>query len=622
MSLLKENEVKSPYDLREMLWFVIPGATLLLLVFLFEYWLGVKMPAVESSITKDSLISIVKIESDSLGSNQNNVGKRILTNIDSVQKAKQNMQDSVYKHFLDSLYQGVYELRNKNSEVHEKLRKSVHTPILTALSITNSPLFKVYQGEKSILENWVFGTVYLLLLLTICYILGHITYMIGTFLYERGMIMKGYSYPYLKLLDLKEPDEKSLADKEIPKKPLIETMADQIYHKGIYFWASTIFVALYVLYAIWGFRTEKFIMYQYLIFSVCFILLVFPSRLAYKLSNITEFVKPGRTMRNIGFVEKQFLKFIDAVSGIEEFSKMAGKLKSRIEKDKPARSGHIFWILCVVIYVMLIYTINLKDFNQIGLQELIDFIWNNGWVILSVFFLVLVINELLVPFASRSKSISTWAINGLKGIKDFNRDSFMPISEFEKEKLVYEYLFIRWYNFFGNEIDKFSDNYFHTQKKFDQDFIMKYASSFRQIYKTEYSVLTTHNYWLSKFFVMENSVHLNQQMNFWENNTRFTKSLSASFFLAFLYCSISFLSYYFELIDTIVRNQLWQVYHPFLVVWFLIPIAYFIITVCLLRYYLYLYDNRLNRMIIRSFVSLVAAKEYDKELVKKEPESC
>ena len=241
---------------------------------------------------------------------------------------------------------------------------------------------------------------------------------------------------------------------------------------------------------------------------------------------------------------------------------------------------------------------------------------------MSVFFLVLVINELLVPFASRSKSISTWAINGLKGIKDFNRDSFMPISEFEKEKLVYEYLFIRWYNFFGNEIDKFSDNYFHTQKKFDQDFIMKYASSFRQINKTEYSVLTTHNYWLSKFFVMENSVHLNQQMNFWENNTRFTKSLSASFFLAFLYCSISFLSYYFELIDTIVRNQLWQVYHPFLVVWFLIPIAYFIITVCLLRYYLYLYDNRLNRMIIRSFVSLVAAKEYDKELVKKEPESC
>ncbi|HRK00480.1 MAG TPA: hypothetical protein PL089_12785 [Ignavibacteria bacterium] len=193
-----------------------------------------------------------------------------------------------------------------------------------------------------------------------------------------------------------------------------------------------------------------------------------------------------------------------------------------------------------------------------------------------------------------------------------------------KEKFIYEYFFVKGYHFFSNELDKFSRNYFHTQTKFDQKFIREYENAFSKIYNQNYRDLAKHNYWLSKFFVMENSIYLTHQINFWENIYRFTKSLSAAFFLVFIYCSVSFMLQY-ELISRIILESStyfrmrdfkvseWLGYDNIVFILFLIPLTYFIIKALIVRYYLYVYDNRFNRMILRSFVSSVAIKEYNKK---------
>ncbi|HAX47719.1 MAG TPA: hypothetical protein DCX92_01910, partial [Bacteroidetes bacterium] len=258
MRILKEDEIKSPYDLREMLWYIIPGATLLLLIFFFEFWFATQIRGVHpnSIYEKDKLDSI----------------QTLFISSDSTQKI-------ILARERDSL-----SIRH---QMYENLFDSLHTPIFSALSITHTPLFENVKGEKTLIDNWVLAALYFLLLLTISYIIGHLTYIFGTFIYERGLISKGFSYPYLKLLGLEEG-----AQKDNPsQRSMEEIIASQSFYRGMYFWSAFIFIFSYILFLYWvkywGISYLEY--YRYLILLITLLLIFFPIRLKFILSKITDF---------------------------------------------------------------------------------------------------------------------------------------------------------------------------------------------------------------------------------------------------------------------------------------------------------------------------------------------
>lgn len=531
MKILKEDEIKSPYDLREMLWYIIPGATLLLLIFFFEFWFATQIGGINSIHNKDS------------------------TNFISNQLNQDNVADSIKKKSLDSSI--------ILQQLHLALSDSLHTPVFSALSMTHSPLFENVKGEKSLVDNWVLAALYLLLLFTICYILGHLTYIFGTFIYERGLISKGYSYPYLKLLRLEE-----LSRKEPEKKTPHEIRASQAFYRGLYFWSAFIFILTYILFKLFGYNNLELFRYGVLVLVIFMIL--FPIRLKFKLTKITYWDKKDSKLRSV----------------------------------VPEVKGVLYWIICGSL-IAIIFLIFYWD------------IWH-FLLTLSVLGIFIFLIEKYFQKLSRNTEI-------IKRIqKKWGKDEDTS-TIFKIEKFYYEYLFTKWYHFFSNELDKFSNTYFHTQTEFDETFIDQYRDAFRKVYKSDYKGLINHNYWLSKFFVMENSIYLTQQINFWENIYRFTKSLSAAFFVGFLYCSLSFMLQY-SLIYELISGSATKLgyknfgellnYNKAILVLFLLPLLYFFIKTLIVRYYLYVYDNRYNRMILRSFVSIVASQKYNKKFKK------
>ena len=89
--------------------------------------------------------------------------------------------------------------------------------------------------------------------------------------------------------------------------------------------------------------------------------------------------------------------------------------------------------------------------------------------------------------------------------------------------------------------------------------------------------------------------------------------------MAFVYCSLSFMIQY-STINQIVSgipekynySNLIGKYNIAVSILFLIPIIYYIIKILTVRYYIYVYDNRFNRMVLRSFVSIAVLAETNK----------
>jgi hypothetical protein len=494
--MLKENEIKSPYDLKETLWFIIPGATLIVLIFLFESWFAVQIRGMEIK------------------------GYTAERHTEKLS----HMPDTTRRH-----------------EIKYNLEKKLHTPIYTALSLS-------FGGETKFKDNWVIAAVFLLILLSICYVLGHILYMIGTFIYENGLVSKGYSYPYLKLLDLPRH----------PTKSVVELEASQSFYKGIYFWISVLYLLSYVLLTQGG--NDKLHILYYFILSLLYILLIFiPIRFKFILGYITEWKENPKG------------------------------------RPRPYIGGKRYWtIITAIICLPLFWTI--------------PFIHEKLYYFLPIFFLSIIFIE--ADFRLRTVKKSKLAICCARSLlrlkrSDIQNEHIKIITEYDKEKVIYETFFIKLYNFFGNEADKFFNNYLRTQDNFDPVFINKYNAAFRKTYKSNPSDLIRQNHWLSKFYVMENSVYMNQQIHFWENVYIFTKTLSAAFFIAFVYCSMSFMLQYKAIRS--ITEPVWDIAFKYdSMILFLIPIVYFFITALMIRYYLYVYDNRYNRMILRSFVAITS----------------
>lgn len=560
MKLLKENEVESPYDLREMLWYIIPGATLLLLIFLFEYWFAVQIRGVE-------------------GYNQNETWKRSESSIDTViasgilstRAEGHNAIDTLKNTPVDTVRSSnevLVDTLKKKLSMRKKLLEDLHTPIFTALAFTHT-------GEKMFGGNWILSALYILLLLTVCYLLGHVSYIIGTFIYERGLVSKGYSYPYIKLLELSKNERK-----EINIKNKIENQASQGFYKGIYFWIAVLWISMFVSFTLWGY--DSYIPYKIILLSLTILLIVIPLRFKFILAEVTKWTK------------------------IEP--------KTAQEKT-PKMGGYLYWTLISLLIISLMYGYRSENKINLSFSGLLTFISCNCEFIIWTVAIALILIELIFRRGFvQSKCVGDWMVKKLKQDNENKDMIFNVANEFEREKIFYEVLFIKLYNRLGNEIDRFSSNYFHIQRGFDRKFIDNYSYTFKKVYKNDYMDLNSHNFWFAKFFVMENSIYLNRQINFWENNYRFTKSLSASGFMAFIYCSISFMMQYLNIREFCSPTTFeWSEHYYAVVILFVIPIIYFIITMLTVQYYIYIYDNRFTRMVLRSFVSIVLSKEFNKK---------
>lgn len=623
---LKKNEIKSPYDLREFIWYIIPGATVLLSIFLFEYWFAVQIRNVEGYNKNDSF------QSDTVRSDTSHLKIKI-SKIKPTNDSLVNLQDSL-KHALLRLSDSIKVDNKLNKELLTKL----HTPIFTTFAITNTPFFISKQANK-LAENWIFSAIYLLLLLTLCYITGHITYIVGTFIFERGLIAKGYSYPYLKLLDLTDDDPNN-------EKSPVEIKASQGYYQGLFFWLTIIFVTMFLLFIFWGYDWSSQLenanlttltvnlqnissstnstnaelpnsYYFKIIFaSLIIVLIVIPTRLKLRLFNITQYQKYKLT-------------------------------------KTPKRGGYFYWPVITIIIITFLYIFKIKPNEVIsftGLPALIFkiFTFQQDVLIYSFIVVQVIALEILIRLVVQFQFLGRFVVAGVilewlrAHLREIHKsedyidpyENYIIQSRFDAERIAYEYFFIRLYNFIGKGFDTAANYYFRTQSRFDTKFINKYRNSFVEVFKENYRDFKRNNYWFSKFFVMENSKYLSLQLNFWENNYRFAKNLSASFLIAFIYSAISIMVQYRE-IRYLLREKFWNIaqqaayetginakwvsYHYQIEILILIPLAFFIVAVLVLRYYFYVYDNRYSRMVLRSFVSITSSNEYINK--KEKPES-
>lgn len=573
MRFLKRNEISSPYDLKETLWYIIPGATLMLLIILFEYWFVVQIKGVVGYNNLDRVESIY-----------------VYNNIDTI-----SLKDSILRHSNDYYYLSI-DTNQSNAIISAKLDSitfirdsiffqqdslaralinkefvnNIHTPIFTALSFT------LLKERDFLKDNWVIAAMFLLILLSICYVLGHISYMIGSFLFERILVSKGYSYPYLKLLKLKEHETKNS----------IEIEASQGFYRGLIFWITTIYLLIFLFSYLKEY--SEFIR-DYRIYAIFFLILLFviiPFRLKVVLRNITKWdhINKEETRKKIRLHTTIRPKI--------------GGLKSFLFCSLTVFIISLFWNPLLCLFFGIIFSMILLEFI-IRIRVMRDEKTPCS------------INYLKKNFEIDPDELST-AIEISSGNSKSDQAPYYQI------KIIIEAIFICWYNFLGNEVDKFCNNYFRTQTNFDSPFILEHKKSFKKVFKCYPNKLTRHNYWFSKYFVMENSLYLNQQINFWENVSRFTKCLSASLLMAYIYCSISFMSQYPEVYKVLVGDsysiQVSETYQYSILILFLIPLIYFVITGLAIRYYIYVYDNRYTRLILRGFVTLVSSCEYHENL--------
>lgn len=371
METLEEGKLKSPYSGFETFWYIIPGMTFLLGIFLFEYWCHSPM------------------------------------------------------------------------DWH-----GYHTPLYNALFSTASERFN---------QNWVLSAIYVLLLISIAYVIGHILSSIGAFVIERILVAKGYAYPYENLLKIKKDSS------QIVKKHTAS------FYRGLFFWTNL-----------------------------------------YLLTRYTATFYPNN-----------------------------------------------WWgYICGYVYII------------------------SEWIIIS-----LIIVKILFEFCKYKlpKIFPSILVNKNKWYLKYPHD-------------IINFILINIIPALYNLLSSFFSNFLNTRNSFDDNFIKLYKNEFKRIFGLNADECGKHNYWLSRFFIIEKSINLSRELFIWNSMYRFSRNLSVAFFMIFLYCFIS-LNLQINLINV---NKDW--------IFLLLPLIAFLLTIIMLLQYFYFYANRYSRYVFRCFVFLNVVK--------------
>lgn len=170
---------------------------------------------------------------------------------------------------------------------------SFHSPVYTALTSTANEIFT---------KNWVFSAIYLLILVSIAYVSGHILASIGAFVIERILVAKGYKYPYEHLLDIKD------------KSRQVKKHSGPFY-RGLFFWFNIYFLLRY-LNIYYQYDTIQIIL-KIISYYILFLILLKPSFdfLKYKLPKSWEWLEKNKKRKAIVAIHN-FLIFIFESSSV------------------------------------------------------------------------------------------------------------------------------------------------------------------------------------------------------------------------------------------------------------------------------------------------------------------
>lgn len=103
--------------------------------------------------------------------------------------------------------------------------KDLHVPMYTA--------FTTFAGKLSN-ADWVLSALFLIVVLGIAYVVGHVVASLSALLMDRFYLAKAHGYPYEWLLDLKDDDGKS---------------DSRSFYRGLFLWVNVVVVAAYLMVA-------------------------------------------------------------------------------------------------------------------------------------------------------------------------------------------------------------------------------------------------------------------------------------------------------------------------------------------------------------------------------------
>ncbi|MFZ5788387.1 MAG: hypothetical protein ACOY3Y_18275 [Acidobacteriota bacterium] len=106
-----------------------------------------------------------------------------------------------------------------------KVAAFAHTPVYAAVRDTVVKTMRELSEKDGV---WSIALAYLLILMTIAYVAGHVVSSVSSFLIDRILVAKGYGYPYLHLLGLEDGE---------PRNPYSGP-----FYKAMFFWMHVYFV--------------------------------------------------------------------------------------------------------------------------------------------------------------------------------------------------------------------------------------------------------------------------------------------------------------------------------------------------------------------------------------------
>ncbi|MHA1395679.1 MAG: hypothetical protein ACTSRZ_19425 [Promethearchaeota archaeon] len=173
-----------------------------------------------------------------------------------------------------------------------KYANNINKDFIPKLKTPAYSLFKITYSEK-IIENWVFSIAYLIIILIVAYVIGHIIASISSLAIDNTLIKKGYRYPFYKLLKLKSTSkEKFMND----------------YTKGLFFYIN-VFLFL-IIFTITQIKLITDISY-YLIFAI--ILIIYLGILSRHLYIYVTFIRKKNIFSGQNWFDKINMKIIEII---------------------------------------------------------------------------------------------------------------------------------------------------------------------------------------------------------------------------------------------------------------------------------------------------------------------
>lgn len=542
------KDIENPLTKYDWFCYLVPGAILILCILFFEYF-TYSIPEYSPSV-------------------KNNSKQAMITTL------RQNMIDKIFGYNNRIIHQ---ENTKQNVQVQITKDFAKHTPLYT---LTKEVMMSsISKSDENVYNKLLVALLIPIVLLILSYTIGHIIATISSLLIDRLFIAKGYGYPYEKFLN---------ANANLKINSQLE--ASRCFYRGLVFNSFLLLFLSYLLFICIQFRIHH-IEYIKLILIEFSILLISLLCLKFYLGPRNDFTshQSGET----AIIPSEKPNNINK----EERNKEKDKPKDSQNSKKTSvnqQAGKLFSIFIAICFVALIAGLHFIVFH---------------------YCLHVTLTEI-----KRSSKFQYW-IAGITVIliiiiylyqKIFSKDEDEKVKECQKEMgkkcrcIKWSCLLIRLMPFC---YDKFIaiplSGWISSRKSFESNFTKLYDKYFEEKFQLKREDANTDNFWFCYLYICsKNPVFANLIEN-WLRLYSFSRNLSMSFFVSFLYCFIWLVIHKAGIVFSIEINVFYL---------YLIPFVYFILFAIMVFRYYYLYAHYYSRFIFRAFVQMCLQDNENKKI--------